>query len=144
MLSSLSVWEWIKLTGSIVLFLTPGLLFLSSLKIRVNSSIIHITLAFGLSLGLWIILLIWLQLFNISLSSWSVRIIFTVCLFILISKSLYRWGEKIIWLRTETNVSQIIIFTFSGALVVLYLYFFRNLVFHGYHFEKVWNNYKLN
>lgn len=128
MLSSLSMWEWIKLIGSIVLFLIPGLLFLSLLKIRFNFSIIHITLAFGLSLGLWIILLIWLQLLNISLSSWSVRIMFSVCLLILIGQSLFRRGETLIWLRTEINVSQILILAFSGALVIFYLYLFRNLV----------------
>lgn len=128
-ISDFSLWEWIKVTGSFVLFLGPGLLLLSfySSKSKFSPSV-HLTFAFGLSLGIWIILLIWLQLFNISLNKYSVRFIFSIFFFLWLIRLTKNKNDILNWFKKKNNYYELTIIIFSLLIFIFYAYAYKELV----------------
>jgi len=129
MISSLSAWQWIKLITAFILFFSPGLVFINlSQSLKKILLPIRLVLAFGLSLGFWILLLIWLQLFNISINSWIIRILFSI-LFVILLTQLFMTRLKILdWLKDKKNHPELLLIGFGILIFILYLYFYRNLV----------------
>jgi len=128
-ISDFSLWEWIKVAGSFVLFFGPGLLLLSfySSKSKFSPNV-HLTFAFGLSLGIWIILLIWLQLFNISLNKYSVRLFFSIVFLSWLIRVTKNKNEILNWFKEKNNYYELIIIIFSIFIFIFYAYAYKELV----------------
>jgi len=129
MILSLSLWQWIKLIASFILYFSPGALLINftggGKKLSLPMCLI---LAFGSSLGFWILLLIWLDLFDISINSLFVRILFSL-LFLFLFFRLFLIKEKILeWVKNKKNYPELLIIGFSLFIIILYLYYYRNLI----------------
>ena len=129
MISSLSHWQWFKLITSFILFFSPGFLILNFSKgLKKISLPMHLVLAFGSSLGFWILLLIWLQLFNFSINSLIVRLLFSLLFIILLIQLFVIRGKILEWLKKKKNYPELLLIAFGILIILLYLYFYRNLV----------------
>ena len=129
MISTLSLWQWFKLISSFIFFLGPGLLFFIYYRNLQKFSLpVRLSLAFGLSLGFWILLLIWLQLFDVSLNSLIVRLLFSLLFFILLIQLFVIRGKILEWLKKKKNYPELLLIAFGILIILLYLYFYRNLV----------------
>lgn len=128
MISSLTIWGWIKLSVAFLLFLSPGLLFLSSVYTQKKSSLLFtISLAFGLSLGFWITCLIWFQVFRINLNSLNVRVLYiTFFFFYIFIKYISRKNNS---LKTifEIHPGEIFTILFCIFITAFYLFLYRDL-----------------
>jgi len=129
MIVSLTLWDWVKLAGSFILFMGSGLLFLclfpNSKKMSISMRLI---LVFGLSLGLWVILLIWLDCFNIALNKWLVRIIFVLIASLLFVKGIKNRKAFLTFFKENNARSDLLIIAFSVLITLLYFYFYRDLI----------------
>lgn len=129
MISSLSPWQWFKLINSFILFFSPGFITLNFYKdLKKISLPMRLVLAFGVSLGFWILLLIWLQLFNFSFNSLSIRILYSL-LFIILLIQLFNKRKNIIgWVKNNRNYPELLIIILGIMITFMYLYFYRDLV----------------
>ncbi len=129
MISELSLWQWLKLIAAFILFFSPGMLSMIFAKsLRKLSIPVQLSFAFGFSLGFWIMLLIWFQLFNFSVTSWGTRTLF-LALFSILSVILFLSRKEIYkWLKNRRNYLELMLIGFGILIIITYLHFYRNLV----------------
>lgn len=129
MIANLSLWQWIKFTAAVLLFLSPGLLWTSSRANRQRLPLAsRLTLSFGLSLGAWIILLIWLQWLGLSLTASLVRPLFGATALLAALQLVRRRQEILPWLQRRESLAEIAAAALCLLIGLFYLYLFRHLL----------------
>ncbi len=127
MLLTLSIWQWFKLASSFFLFFMPGLLVIALFQEKRSLTNGQKTsLAFGLSLGLWCVLLVWLNLVNLSLNTGLVRMFFGLSLvFVILQKSMTITLPYYSWVGIKWQ--EIILSLLSGLLILFFAYLLKDL-----------------
>jgi len=127
MLLTLSIWQWFKLAASFFLFFMPGFLLIGAFWGKRTISFGQKTsLAFGLSLGVWCVLLVWLDFLNLSLNTGLVRMFFGLCLaFVILQIAATRTLPY--FPRAGIQGLEMFITVLSALLILFFAYLLRDL-----------------